>query len=172
MKKININGVDYIRKEELDKLRSEMNKNYIKRSELNKIKSSIIDLGRLVGIAPICNEEGMLKIPKQKVEEKPKRKDYRKTFTPRSKDNRLFTPAPSSRIDLDIKGTDENGHFIKKNGYKTAFTVKDVRFLREKVNPRTTFADIRQYARLLQMRPEDARVIVYNIRNGVFEKYI
>lgn len=198
METINLNGIEYVKKEYLEELKDEMSKEYIKREDIensyikredlrtayvskdevqefkNVIRDGITNLMTLTGA-----KSPRFEAPKVVIEEKPKlskknlnrHKPFGGSVTPRSRDNRVFTPSNTSSRILNITGV-EDGYFVSESGRKTKFSVDDVRFLRNNVNNRTTFKDVRMYAKRLKLPTEMTRVIIYNIQNHTFDRYL
>lgn len=195
MDSINLNGIEYVKKQQLDELRESIESDYIKKEcipqqyvskeDLDefkaKMRKSLLDLTTLMGVeSPQVEQPSIIEVKKPETKPEtpaPKRvlkrtKPFGGTVTPRSRDNRIFVPSKSSSVDLDIVGVDEDGHFKKSNGWKTTFTIDEVKFLKDHVNKRTTFKDIRIYAKHIGLSTEMTRQVVYNLNNHVFDRFI
>ncbi len=160
MKSININGIEYVQKKELDDFKKSINKKYIRKDELNKIKSSVLTLNHLVGI-----NDTELKTPASK-------KEIKKQHG-RPTDDTVFTPSKSlMKQDLKIIGVTKDGYFLKSTGHATSFKIKDVKVLKQYLTKQTTFGDLRKFAQILNITPVDCRLIAYNIQKGTFDKFL
>lgn len=198
METINLNGIEYVKKECLEELKDEMSKEYIKKEDIDEsyikredLRTSYVSKEEVKefkaamreGIANLMKLTGVksptFEAPKVVIEEKPelpkrklnRHKPFGGSVTPRSRDNRVFTPSNTSSRILNITGV-KDGYFVRESGRKTKFSVDDVRFLRNNVNNRTTFKDVRMYARRLKLSPEMTRTIIYNIQNHTFDRYL
>ena len=193
MDSINLNGIEYVKKQQLEELKESIESDYIKKEcilqqyvskeDLDefkaKMRKSLLDLTTLMGVeSPQVEKPAIIEVKKPEPETPvPKRalkrtKPFGGSVTPRSRDNRVFVPSKSSSVDLDIVGIDEDGYFKKSNGWKTTFTVDEVKFLKDHVNKRTTFKDIRIYAKHIGLSTEMTRQVVYNLNNHVFDRFI
>lgn len=159
MKSININGIEYVQKKELDELKASINKKYVRRSELNKIKSNVVELNHLVGI--------------KETELKPAtKKDIRKN-NGRPKDDKVFKPSDSLiKQKFKIVGVTKDGYFVKETGHRTSFNVKNVQVLKQYLTNKTTYGQMRKFAKILGISPKDCRLMAYHIKQGTFDEFI
>lgn len=145
MKTININGIDYVKKEELDNLKKEMNQKSLTKQDLGKIKESVLKAFDEFNKEPAPY----------------KGRNYAGVFKPSSTASHLIT----------VNGV-ENGRFLLKKGYKSKYTVKQIRFLKQHINKNTTYEDVRNFSKVLGLRREMVRHLIYNINEGTFDDYI
>lgn len=160
MKSININGTEYVQKKELDELKESINKKYIRKSELKKIKSKILEINDLIEVEDVKSKKTATK------------KDI-KSVGGRPTDDTVFTPSESlKKQDFRLVGVTKDGHFVKTTGHTTPFTVQDVRVLKQYLTNKTTYGQMRKFAKILGITPKDCRLVAYNITKGTFDKFI
>ena len=143
MKTININGIEYVQKKELDKLKNQ--KTFTKK-DLETMKQSILET---------IDEFDTTK----------------KTYKGRRDGTQVFKPSPSI-LPITIKGITEDGRFMLKRGRTSKYTLKQVKFLKKQISKKTAFGEIRKFSAVLGLRNDMVRKLIYNINEGVFDDYI
>lgn len=143
MKTININGIEYVQKKELDKLKNQ--KTFTKK-DLETMKQSILET---------IDEFDTTK----------------KTYKGRRDGTQVFKPSPSI-LPITINGITEDGRFMLKRGRTSKYTLKQVKFLKKQISKKTTYGDIRKFSTVLGLRNDMVRKLIYNINEGVFDDYI
>ena len=115
MKTININGIEYVQKKELDKLKNQ--KTFTKK-DLETMKQSILET---------IDEFDTTK----------------KTYKGRRDGTQVFKPSPSI-LPITINGITEDGRFMLKRGRTSKYTLKQVKFLKKQISKKTTYYNINE----------------------------
>lgn len=150
MKTVNINGIEYVQKKELDNLKKRVSKKSFTKEDLDEIKAKVMKTFDDF-------EDASTSMPQRG----------------RGKNsNVVFKPSPTSQTLIDVHGVNDKGKFILKRGNTSKYTIRDVKFLKSHINKRTTHEDVRNLSKVLGLRREMVRKLIYNINEGTFDDYI
>ena len=154
---INLNGVEYVKKDKLEvlekeKLEAEKQLQLIK----DAIGKSLTDLQDLMNSNVLhMNESGVLKKNPGSI-----------------KDTDVFSICESYKIPYQIKLMNDIGQFFSKTNRQLKFTIKHVLKIQEQYYSSMTVAEARELREELKLSPFLFGTIIYNLQEGTFDKYI
>ncbi len=163
MEIINLNGVEYIKKETIKKMEK----------ELATMRATMTQINQLTNGLP-ANVSTVKKEDEPKVETQ--NKEVKKTQYPRKRvnisDDNIFKVPPSLQSKWDIACMDDFGRFYTVNNRKLKITIKEVFIAQKELTRKTTVKEARVLRKKLNLNEYTFGKLVYNIQQGYFTQFI
>lgn len=145
---ININGTEYIKRERVKDIET----------ELKNLKATMEQINKLTNGIPtdtITRHES----------------PYKRTRVNNS-DKDVFKVPPASQEDWEIRLMDDDGNFFSKNNRKLKVTIKEVFIVQKELSRSTTVKQARELRKRLELNEYTFNRLVYNLQQGNFAKFI
>ena len=141
---ININGIEYIKRERIKDIET----------ELANLKKIMGEINQLTTGMPI------------------KETTRHPVVRVNAKDTDIFKVPPKSKELWEIRIMNDDGEFFAKNNRKLKITIKEVFIAQKELSCKTTVKEARELRKRLQLNEYNFNRLVYNLQEGVFTKFI
>jgi hypothetical protein len=139
---ININGVEYI-----------------KRESINEMENELANLRSIIGkINQLTNTENAPAAPKK--------------VKINVNDDDIFKVPLTAQELWEITSMNRDGEFLTKNNRKLKITIKEVFIAQKELSRNTTVGEAKELRKKLDINRYTFNRLVFNIQNGVFSKFI
>lgn len=145
---ININGIEYIKRERVKDIET----------ELKNLKEIMEQINKLSNNKPIDLTT--------------RHETPQKRVRLNGNDNDVFQVPPTSKEDWEIRLMDDDGNFFSKNNRKLKITIKEVFIVQKELGRSTTVKQARELRKRLELNEYTFNRLVYNLQQGNFAKFI